>query len=347
MRGFTLIETLVVVIVTILILSFISGFAINSYRTHNYIIKQSKSLEQARKTIEDITKELRKADTGDNGSFLIEKAEDYEIIFYSDIDKDGSKERVRYFIKPAGGKTGYLVEDCVSFLKGGTCQVGFSNFLTNNLKSAQIKVSAEGDLGDANKSIDILADGRKLGTICSGKTCGKCSSLWEGATTFDVTEEASDGVITLSAAASQKVSPICDWKEPDHSFKAKFEFSWVEEASPDAKSVFKKGIIQPEGWPIKYPSDKEVLITISENIANEDEKKPIFTYYNKDWPGEAFCKDNPDSMRCKNNPLISPINIEDIAFVKILLIVNPDPSKHAQNREFISGVSIRNIKSNL
>src|SRR3990167_3437860 len=35
---------------------------------------------------------------GDNGSYPLEIAGDWEIIFYSDIDYDGNAERVRYFL---------------------------------------------------------------------------------------------------------------------------------------------------------------------------------------------------------------------------------------------------------
>ncbi|OGZ18237.1 MAG: hypothetical protein A2Z68_00805 [Candidatus Nealsonbacteria bacterium RBG_13_38_11] len=44
-----------------------------------------------------MVQEARKTRSGEDGSYSIGRADDGEFIFYSDIDKDNSVERVRYF----------------------------------------------------------------------------------------------------------------------------------------------------------------------------------------------------------------------------------------------------------
>ena len=73
-----------------------------------------------------MVKEIREARGGDDGSYIIEKADDFEFIFYSDIDKDELTERVRYFIegtdfkkeviKPQGFPINYPEENKKSFI---------------------------------------------------------------------------------------------------------------------------------------------------------------------------------------------------------------------------------------
>jgi hypothetical protein len=53
---------------------------------------------QVRGSLEEMTKELRKAAPSDAGAYPLESAEAQSLVFFSDIDNDGKKERVRYFL---------------------------------------------------------------------------------------------------------------------------------------------------------------------------------------------------------------------------------------------------------
>ena len=87
--GFTLIESLITIAVFALITGVISGLILMLYRTHGYTWQQSTAVNEARKGIETMVKEIREAKFGDDGSFPIVKAGNKEFVFYSDIDKDG------------------------------------------------------------------------------------------------------------------------------------------------------------------------------------------------------------------------------------------------------------------
>lgn len=125
-RGFTFIETLVTIAIFALAMGAVSGFIIMGYRTQSYTWQQSKAVNEAQRGIETMVKEIREARGGDDGSYIIEKADDFEFIFYSDIDKDELTERVRYFIegtdfkkeviKPQGFPINYPEENKKSFI---------------------------------------------------------------------------------------------------------------------------------------------------------------------------------------------------------------------------------------
>jgi len=113
MRAFTLIETLVTIVIFALIMGAMTGAVVMLYRTQGYTWQQSQAIDEARKGIETMVKEIREAKEGEDGSYIIEEAQDYEFIFYSDIDKDQAVERVRYFV------------DGVDFKKGVTDPTGW------------------------------------------------------------------------------------------------------------------------------------------------------------------------------------------------------------------------------
>jgi len=329
-NSFTLIETLVTVAVFTLVMGALFSFIVLGYRVHTYTFQQATAINEARKGVETMVKEIREARMGDDGAYIIEKAEDYEFVFYSDIDKDDAVERVRYFIKPAGGESGSLTDQCVSFSNGGSCSVSFSGFLTDSLESAQVKVSVEGDLDSGNEKVDIYADGINLGTLCLGSSCGQCVGSWQDLTTFDVTSQATDNSIQFTANASSQVGAFCDWQEENHSLKAKFEFSWTETAGPQAQAVFKKGVTNPTDWPIGYLSENEEVIIISENIQNEAREKPVFTYFDGD-----------------HNPLGTADRLEKTTLVHLELIINVNSNRPPDDFFLQSDTQIRNLKTNL
>ena len=319
--SFTLIETLVTIFILALIMGAVTGFVVMAYRTHGFTWQQSIAIDEARRGIETMVKEIREARSGDDGSYPIEKADDKEFIFYSDVDKDGAVERVRYFLGTAS--SGNQTQECVSYTQGGTCSVTFSNFLKGTLKSAQVKVLVEGDFGASNEYAEIFAEGIKLGDIC--KTgCTDCAGSWQGTTIYDVTLSASDNSIQFLADSSSRVNPSCDWGEINHSMKAKFEFSWTEEISGFAHEL-RKGVTNPTDFPIKYPLDQEEISIISAFVRNVP---PIFEYYDS-----------------QGNKIIDyPARLIDSKLMKVYLVVNVDPNRPPQDFELKSSIQLRNLK---
>jgi prepilin-type N-terminal cleavage/methylation domain-containing protein len=323
--GFTLIEMLVTMAIFILAIGAVAGFVIMVYRGHAYTFQQSAAINEAKKGVEAMVKELREAKMGDDGSYILEKAEDYEIVFYSDIDKDGATERVRYFIYESSSLAG----DCVTYSSGGSCDVNFPNFSSGTIDSAEVEVCVEGDLNSGNEYVEIFADGDYLGTLCRAG-CDQCAGLWQGCTTFDVTSQAADGSISFTADASAAVGGrfggFCDWQEENHSMKARFILSWTEAATSQNVSL-RKGVIEPTGYPIQYPQEQEEISILSRYIRNQ---LPIFRYFDGD-----------------GQELAAPARLEETKLIRVYLVINVNPNRPPQDFELESNVQIRNLKTNL
>jgi len=324
-KSFTLIETLVTVGVFTLMLTMTSGFIMKAYQVYGYTWRQSLVIAEARRGVETMIKEIREARQGENGSYPIERAGDKEFIFYSDTDNDGQTERVRYFYGTVS--SGSQTQNCVTFSRGGSCSVNFANFYTGTPKTAQLKVSVEGDLGNGNEYAQITADGITLGNLCRSG-CSDCAATWQGTTIYDVTTAAADNALLLVADATSTVDPICNWQEPNHALKAQFELSWTEEIS-DAQHELKKGVIKPAvgtGGKIEYPPDQERITVLSRYIRNAP---PIFEYFDADG----------------NKITDYPARLADTKVMKVYLIVNADPNRPPDNFELESSVQLRNLKS--
>lgn len=94
--------------VSALAIGLITGIIYYFYRSQSYSLQQSAAINSARKGIETMTKEIREAQNGDDGSYALELAGDDEFIFYSDIDEDSSVERVHYFLENNTLKKGVI-----------------------------------------------------------------------------------------------------------------------------------------------------------------------------------------------------------------------------------------------
>lgn len=115
--GFTLLEILVAMGIFLLILTGVASFLQTIFKSQNVIYTQVTNQKEARRTIEEFVKEARNASISSIGSYSVAQASSTSFTFYSDIDFDTYKEKVRYFadgaelkkgvIKPAGTPLAY------------------------------------------------------------------------------------------------------------------------------------------------------------------------------------------------------------------------------------------------
>ncbi len=325
-KGFTLTETMIAIAVFAIMSTVVFSFVTALYRAQELLFVQSDLLEEARRGMEQMVREIREAGPGENGSYMIAKADGHEIIFYSDLSGDGMTEMVRYYINPAGGRIGSVTQNCTSFQAGGSCQVTFSNFLENDLKNATLSVSIEGDLDHPSREYaDIVAGVDILGTLCrGGGACGQCAGEYQDLRSFDVTDLAATGIFSVTVSASSHVDPICQWEDPDHSIKALLVLSWEEEPLPQQTDLFLKDVSRIEGWPPSY-GDPETTV-ISRSVRNEARGEPVFRYYDVD--GSLI--EDPEAR------------INDIGMVEMNMILNPDPGRPPDDLSLVSAVQLRN-----
>ncbi len=97
-RGFTLLE----VILSMAILIIMSGVLVTIFRDvfqTNELLKSSFFIErEIAETARDMIAEIRAAGTSSTGGYLIEQADPFSIVIYTNVDKDPVKERVAYFV---------------------------------------------------------------------------------------------------------------------------------------------------------------------------------------------------------------------------------------------------------
>ncbi len=97
-RGFTLVET-VIVVSLFTILSFSITYAVAQiYKLNSATIEQANEIEYARRGLLTWVRDAREMTFAADGAFPLVRAEEHRIGFYSDIDKDLSVEYVEYVL---------------------------------------------------------------------------------------------------------------------------------------------------------------------------------------------------------------------------------------------------------
>lgn len=320
-KGISYIETVIAIALSTMILTAVFSFVVHLYRVNSFAWQQSLAIEEARRGIDAMVKEIRSAQTSESGAYPIERADDKQLIFYSDVDNDGLVERVRYYLGSV--VSGISEKTCYTNSKSGSCSVNFSNFYSGTLKSAQLRFSTEGDYGTASKYVNLYFDGGSHNTVC-GSGCTKCAGTWQGTKVYDVAPYVSDNNLTLLADSSSNVDKVCNWLIANHAMMANFQFSWIEEIV-GAGHELRRAITKPTGSPAQYLKENEVSKLITSYIVSDP---PIFEYY--DVNGEEIV-DNP-------------ARLIDTRLVKTSLVINIDPTRPPQDFLLESLVNLRNLQ---
>jgi hypothetical protein len=107
-KGFTLVEILFGISIFILIVLGITLFSRNVWVYNAFISGGLVDTDAGRKVLKTLTSEIRTASTADTGAYTISGATATSFTFYSDIDNDGLKERVRYFLSGTSFQKGVI-----------------------------------------------------------------------------------------------------------------------------------------------------------------------------------------------------------------------------------------------
>lgn len=95
-KGMTLVEMLVVIGIFTLLSGLIFGSIQTLYQNNSYAYAQANEVDNARRGLNTLARDVREMAYAEDGSFPIVLKEDNKIGFYSDIDKDSSVEYVEY-----------------------------------------------------------------------------------------------------------------------------------------------------------------------------------------------------------------------------------------------------------
>lgn len=106
--GMTLIETLIALGIFSLLVVAIGTFARDTFFFNDVIQIGLNNVTEARKVLRPFANEVRGAQPSNLGAFAIAQAATSSFAFYSDIDADGVRERVRYFVEGDEFKKGII-----------------------------------------------------------------------------------------------------------------------------------------------------------------------------------------------------------------------------------------------
>ncbi len=101
-RGFVLSELLVAMALLGVVGMVVANFQVDIFTLHGTTRDSLSVQHDVRQLLKTITAELRAVQGSDVGGYAIESAATSTLVFYSDVDGDGTRERVRYFLD---GKT--------------------------------------------------------------------------------------------------------------------------------------------------------------------------------------------------------------------------------------------------
>ncbi len=97
-HAFTLIEILVAMAITSIIILIFNQFLITGFKSTTFNMEQEEAISEARNGLDVITKEIRGANSSDNGSYAISEISTSSFVFYNDINKDSKREKIRYYL---------------------------------------------------------------------------------------------------------------------------------------------------------------------------------------------------------------------------------------------------------
>jgi len=116
-NGFTITELLLGISIFVLVMGALTLFSRNIWFYSYYVSTGLNDSNNGRAAFKTMVYEMRGASIAETGAYMIALADSTAFTFYSDIDNDGLKERIRYFlngpnlqkgvIKPTGSPFSY------------------------------------------------------------------------------------------------------------------------------------------------------------------------------------------------------------------------------------------------
>ncbi len=105
-QGMTMIEVLVAVGLFLLLIVGVVELMIWGNRGKDIVFEQLSTQNEGRKVVQDFINDIRRANVSSIGAYPVEIAQNQQVVFYSNVDSDSWRERVRYFFQGTTLKRG-------------------------------------------------------------------------------------------------------------------------------------------------------------------------------------------------------------------------------------------------
>jgi type II secretory pathway pseudopilin PulG len=143
MDGFTLVEVLFTISIFIVVFSTLALFARNIWTYSTFISGGLDNVDTSRNALKIMVSEIRTAEQAETGAHMIEQATGSIFSFYSDINGDGLKEKVKYFlengsikksvIQPSGSPVSYnIANETISTMASHITNTSIFNYYDEN-----------------------------------------------------------------------------------------------------------------------------------------------------------------------------------------------------------------------
>lgn len=136
-RGLTIIEAVVAVAIVAVIMLAIVGSIIFFYRANRSALEQSFQINNARKGVELLVRDLREATAGDDGSYAVVSVASTSVSFFSDIDSDLTVERISYELSGTTLFRGVLDSSGVPLSYAGAAATSTVSEYVRNLEESE------------------------------------------------------------------------------------------------------------------------------------------------------------------------------------------------------------------
>ncbi|MBP9711860.1 MAG: prepilin-type N-terminal cleavage/methylation domain-containing protein [Candidatus Pacebacteria bacterium] len=155
-NGFTLIEILIAVAIFTAIAGAATLFARNIWVYGSFISTGINDTFSARSALKTMTAEIRTASSANTGAYIINEATASSFTFYSDIDDNGLKERIRYFIsgtdlmkgvtRPTGNPAGYTEAEIITTLLSNVTSTNIFEYYDKNYDGTSASLASPVDV---------------------------------------------------------------------------------------------------------------------------------------------------------------------------------------------------------
>src|SRR3989339_841308 len=97
-KAFTLIEIIVVMAIFSILVAGASWFVIGTNKDLAVMWEQLITQNEGKKTIDHVVNYVRRAETSSVGAYSLDTTEDYNLVFYANVDEDSMIEKVKFWL---------------------------------------------------------------------------------------------------------------------------------------------------------------------------------------------------------------------------------------------------------
>ena len=157
-RAFTLMETVIVIALTVIVGGALMNMIQYFYRTNDYVLQEGGAVQSARQGLATAIQDLREASYGDDGSYPIASAATSSVAFYADVNGDGNVDKILYYLSgttlyegvthSAGSPPSYTGQSTstttvATYIRNGTSTPIFQYYdSSNNLLTSPINIAS-------------------------------------------------------------------------------------------------------------------------------------------------------------------------------------------------------------